>query len=462
MSSRSPPELLTLPQELIESIIAQVTDKIDLFVLRKTCKTLDGPAAKELFKSVFVSPSEKDIGIWNNISEQDATRCIPRHALIKTQPDVEDSGCWTQDRERVEIGEDFEKAVAALSRFPSLESVEISFTPECKGLVKRRWEEDAAESPLQREDMLRLIFEAIGTRAMNKDNKPIKKLTITNLQNVPVPNFTTSGLFRNVMGRLEELHLCLTQESNNHRPDHDYTKVELRTFPEHLCTHWLKPFSANLRALSIYHRSDNWGPFPGYFDFSKIDLPKLENLALGYYTFAHDNDLDWILAIKSLRKLVLHNAMIASYIRIDTTNMPIWNVPQHDWIPMSNQEDNWAEEFKYQGKWSSFLDRIADSLPNLIGFRFDSGGSQGDPPYGLEYRDVCGARVFPRRYIVFDNGILPTHWTEARDGGELHSWREDEGYAEVADQIFPNLHKLCLKEDQKSLDRVLELTKSRR
>jgi hypothetical protein len=258
------------------------------------------------------------------------------------------------------------------------------------------------------------------------------------------------------MDQLDELHISLTQEFNEHGPDHDYTHVELQTFPAHLCADWLKPISKNLKALSIYHRNENWGPFPGYFDPSDIEFPKLDTLALGYYTLAHDNDIDWIIAIKSLRKLILHNCMIASYMEIDPENTKEWKFPNHDWTPMPRAAEDtlgW-DQWAYSGRWSSFLDRIAAGLPNLVDFRFDQAGQYGEQPYGLNYRDVCGVRIFPRRYVVFDNGILPTHWPEAEDDGGLHTWLED-------DDGFPNLHEETLEADQQSLDRLLEKSRLR-
>ena len=102
----------------------------------------------------------------------------------------------------------------------------------------------------------------------------------------------------------------------------------------------------NLNALYIYNTTDNWGLFPGYFDPSGIPFPKLETLALGYYTLAHDNDFDWVLAIKSLRKLILHNCMINSWIRIGSDNIVEWKVRTHDRTKGPNKDGrSWAESF---------------------------------------------------------------------------------------------------------------------
>ncbi|KAF1964146.1 hypothetical protein BU23DRAFT_594257 [Bimuria novae-zelandiae CBS 107.79] len=441
MSSDPTPKLLDLAPELVDNVIKRVSSRRDLSNVRLTCKALDEHAAKELFKDIYLSPS--DIQNWNSISQDDTS-------------DIERDSSWGGGREHEEINEDYETALAALSKFPNLDSVEIGFTPECIG-KDHDYYKDVAEEVEQREYMLELIFQAIKDRATDEKNRTIRKLTIVNLQNCPLPEFTSSDLFRDVMGQLEELHIEMIQEYNEPGPDHDYTKVELQTFPAYFCSHWLKPISANLRALSIYSKTDNWGPFPGYFDPSGISFPKLETLALAYYTLAHDSDLDWILAIKSLRKLILHSCMIASWIRIGNDNMQVWQPPMHDWTKMSEEEEHsWAVSFAYGTQWSQYLDRIAGGLPNLIDFRFDQSGYRSQPgcPYGVNDRDSCGTRIFAQRYICFDNGILPTHWPEAEEDGSMYSWLDDG---------FPvNKHAENLEADQNSLDRLLEKLGKRR
>lgn len=297
---RSGHRLLSLAPEIVENIIKQVNDKRDLSNARLVCKAFDKHAEKELFRDIFVSPLEEHVCTWNGISQDNNIRQIPRRAIIHTHSNVEsdiERDSFGNIIENTEISEGFKHALAALPRFPNLDSVEVSFTPECIGDHETlRWEV-VVEDVSRREDILTFIFRAIQDRAADKKNRTIRKLTIFNLQNHPIPKFTSSDLFCEVMGQLKELHISITQEYNERVPDHDYTRIELQTFPAHFCLEWLKPISENLRALSIYHRADNWGPFPGYFDFSYLRFPKLETLALGYYTLAHDNDLDWILAI---------------------------------------------------------------------------------------------------------------------------------------------------------------------
>jgi hypothetical protein len=457
-TSKGPgPKLLSLAPEVVENVIKQVSNRRDLSNARLVCKELDKHATKELFKDVFVSPLEEHVSTWNSINQDDTIRQIPRHAIIHTQSNVEEDSFRDNSDEAEGIGEDFEAALAKLLRFPNLDSVEIGFTPECLGERNDSWWEHVVEDVPRRKKLLTLIFRAIKDRAANKENRPIRKLTITNLQNCPIPDFTSSDLFRDVMAQLDELHISLTQEYNEHGPDHDYSRVELQTFPAYFVSDWLQPISGNLKALSIYSRSDNWGPFPGYFDASGLSFPRLETLALGYYTLAHDNDMDWILSIKSLKKLILHNCMIASWLRFDPEIMPEWNVRTHDWTPLSGEEDDDWPQFSYSGTWSMNLDRIASSLPNLTSFGFDQGSShpwRDEGYYDIRNRDDCGVRIFPKRYVVFDHGILPTHWPEANEEGELESWLDDGWPRDV--------HQETLEEDQKSLDKLLEKLRERR
>jgi hypothetical protein len=442
------PKFSNLAPDVIENIIRQVNNR--RAVPEIGVQELDEQAKNGIFQDVFISPLDEHVSTWTCISESNALRQIPHHAIIHTQSDINQSNSRFIDGSE-EITGAFRAALAALSRFPNLESLEIGFTPECLGDREPEYEEVLEDVP-RRKELLTMIFRAIEERAADPDNKPIRKLTIINLQNCPIPDFTSTELFRGVMANLEELHVSLTQEYNEHGPDHDYTHIELRTFPAHFISSWLAPISSNLCALSIYSLSENWGPFPGFFDFNNVSFPKLETLALGYYTLAHDDSIDWILRIKSLRRLILHNAMIASWIRIDTSNMDTWKPNTKDWVSMRSDDD--CPQWEYNGKWSTVLDRLAAELPNLSDLRFDSGSSYsyGEERYGLNDRETCGTRVFPKRYVYFDNGILPTHWPEAEDDGEMEPWFLEE----LEGEETRNLHEKYLEEDQRSLDALLE------
>lgn len=444
-------DLFGLAPEIVEHIIKQAP-KQDLKNIRLANRELDRTAVRELFSDVFLSPAEEHIDAWTSISQHETIRRFPRHAIIYTQPEIEAVG-WGDQRELMEPGEEFEDVLATLAKFPNLESLEIGFTPECIGKREElSWWEDEVESVEGRKEMLRLIFRAIKDRAANPDNRTIRNLTIINLQNCPIPDFTRSDLFRDVMGQLEELHLQVTQESNRAGPDHDYTRVELQTFPGHLISDWLRPVSENLKALSIGSAGDNWGPFPGHFRPIGLSFPNLKTLALNYYTLAHDDDLNWITGIKSLETLALTNCMIASRVRIEPDNVAEWKVCTDDWIYFPDKHDmsDWPQ-FAYYGKWSDVFRRLSNELPNLVDVRFH-GGSATEHWYEVNKTGRRGAEAYPRRYVVFDNGILPTHWPEAEENGNIYHWTE---------KPFPNFHKEHLEEDQKGLDELLQVCQRR-
>ena len=120
-------------------------------------------------------------------------------------------------------------------------------------------------------------------------------------------------------------------------------------------------------------------------------------------------------------------------------------------------DDGNRKDFDYNGNWGQCLDRIADGLPNLADFGFDHGSPWGysdKPQYGVGHRKNCGARMFPQRYIIFDHGILPTHWPEAEDDGSMHDRLNDD------EEVPKNWHTDNLEVDQKALDRLLTKLRS--
>ena len=442
------PQLLSLAPELVEHIIKQISEKDDLLNLRLVCKTLERFAAKELFKEVFVTPSEEHMKAWNNISENDTIRQLPRHAIIQTRPDIDNDYFFRHDG--LKVGSEFHAVIAALVKFPNLDSLEIAFTPQCVG---RESVQDAMEEPDDRENTLRIIFQAVADRAATETNRTIHKLTIENLQNCPIPDFTSSDLFLDTMKQINELHVSITREDNQEAPDNDYEAIELRTFPPHFAASWLRPVSAHLRSLSIYHR-DNWGPLPGYWSFSELSFPKLEALALGYYTLAHDDDVAWILAMPSLRKLILQDCMIVSWIRLHPERSAEWGgVQTGDWVDFPYEAVEWEEDldieywsFRYNGTWGQVFEKLSE-MPLLVDFRFDYvEGADGRYGVGESERESCGRRVSEKRYVCYDDGTIP--WWKAFSDGEMESW--------VKGGFPRNVHKEELEADQASLDRLID------
>lgn len=91
-----------------------------------------------------------------------------------------------------EIDEGLEHALAALPRFPNLDSIEIYFTPECKSDHEVLHWEHVLEDSLRREDVLTLVFRAIKDQAADEKIRTIRKLIIINLQNYRILRLTSS------------------------------------------------------------------------------------------------------------------------------------------------------------------------------------------------------------------------------------------------------------------------------
>ncbi|KAK8047133.1 hypothetical protein PG996_015197 [Apiospora saccharicola] len=444
----APTTLEDLAPEIVANIISCASGTQDLKNIRLASKNLNNQAVRELFREAFICPKEDAVEHWNAVAGAESLAQLARRAVIHTVEDITDDDRYAEQDVEEEVEESFQKAVSALAKFPNLDSLLVGFSAQCLGNGEDNSWDDVMEPVEARVERLRLIFNAIKARH-DAGSSRLHKLTFINLQNQPIPEFTASEEFRDVMGQLDELHIQMVQESNEHGPDHDYTRIELRTFPKHLCSAWLSPIAANLRELSLYARSDNWGPFPGYFELSDISFPKLETLSLGYYTIAYDDQLDWVLSIKSLKKLVMHRCMVARRIRIARENMEVWKTSTRDWELLKDDEEEWCIAYSFHKHWSSLFDALATGLPNLQAFAFDYPRrtyNQSDVrEYSVESRCRMLSSIFPERYVVFDNGILPTHWPEANAQGSIY-W---------ADEV-PNFHTDHLEEDQKALDNLLE------
>ncbi|KAM7213659.1 putative f-box domain containing protein [Rhypophila decipiens] len=453
-----------LAPKVVANIVNHVDEQDSLRNLRLVSKSMNEHARRKMFEKVMLTP-ELGIDRWKHIADSESLSILPRHAIIQTRDDPDED--YAEDLAGDQM-EEFGEALKALSKFPRLNSLELTFTNKCAGKDNDEWiHTDVTESIDGRVEIMQWVFQAIKDRMGVEGSSRIRSLTLRNLQNALIDEFTDSELFSTVMQQLDELHIGMIQEYNEHGPDHDYTCVELQTFPGHLCSKWLAPVAPNLRALSLYSAVDNWGCFPGYFDPSDISFPKLETLSLGYYTLTYDDQLDWLLQHKSITKLVMHNCMIAPLLRIDKENMRQWKTSTRDWEPIASQwgEADPSDIFRYRGTWSQFFDKIADGLPNLKEFCFDYIGIYGGcwgggekTPYGVQHRhDHSEAKAFPKRYLIFNNGILPTHWPEAGDDGQL------ETYFELSEELdIPNFHVEFLKKDKASLDKLLEKCRARR
>lgn len=433
----------SLAPELCRLIFKHV-DQRGLKSLRQVKRSWSALATEQLFRKIHLSPSPASIKRWDEILSNETFRRLPRHITIQTQKELEDGEDYANH-----LSKEFITSIDSIARLPNLVSLELSFSPHCLGNEQshsRYRFMSKAELMEVRSEFLWVTFTAIQNRAADEANQPIRNLTITNLQNLPIPEFTASELFRSVMKDLDELHLQITREHYERAPDHDYDRIELQTFPGHLCTDWLAPIARQLKALTIGMDTENWGPLPGYFAPTDLKFSNLKTLCLRYYTLAHHDQFDWVLAQTSLKTLVLQNCMITSRLRLDPEVSQEWNLKQHDWQSFTTEDDDldWPC-YEYDGTWAAVFDKITESLPSLENFTFN---------YNTKYQrlgakltgNTGGSRLFPERYVVFDHGILPTHWPEANTEGHLCTWSGP----------LVNLHEDHFQEDHRGLDALLK------
>lgn len=456
-----------LPNEIFHLIIQQL-DQTELRQVRLVNKAWSSVATKSLFNAITMTPTIKGLELWNGVMRHDKLRCFPTKATINSCPipDWEPwnytgrspehllmDAWWPTPEEDEYAG--FYKAIGDVGRIPNLNGAVLRFTGNCVAN-----EEDSfttgVETVEYRLSILETFFAKLQNRVKKQKFSPVESLTIHNLQNMPLPDFTYSADFRQVLSSVDRLHLQICEEYNEHGPDNDINCEERRTFMPYLVDHWLMPVAAQLRTLTLFF-PDCWGPLPGYFDGSSLDFPVLQTLNLGRYCLAHDDSFDWVLRQKSLRTLRMYACAIASYFRLTTEDVSEWEVRTHDWTKVPDgsfgMESGDDEIYHYPGVWSKVLASIPSHLSQLENFRFqwDERGIW-NPTSFFDRPDLLGVKLSTQRYTAFDIGILPSQWVDAESSGEL-AIAESEGI---------NVHEQNVVKDQEALNLLLDELSMRR
>lgn len=300
-----------------------------------------------------------------------------------------------------ELTDDFYRALSSLHRLPNLTSVALHFGPHCHGA-----ESAAANSATQtlfsgtfesrerRLHVLRAFFEATAAHGRARELDPasprIRTLTIKNLQNDEEASdaLTTSAPFRDTMAHVRALHLHICTEWCEENP---WAAPEMQRFWPRLRRDWLAPVAHRLESLTLY--SDNvWGVWPR-FDSAGLVFPRLESLALGSFAFGLDEQLDWLVSQKTLRRLSLDGCSICSRWEVEDD---VYREPEDDLDALISRQLRMIKPFiaddpdglewwvlGYDGTWPQYFARIARELPELRDFRFSSRWCpKGDAPGG--------------------------------------------------------------------------------
>ena len=272
----------------------------------------------------------------------------------------------------------------------------------------------------------------------------------------------------------KNLHLQITTWSHEPSPDAD---IELhhrhKLFNADLNKDWLLPMQTQLTHLTL-HCNTYWGVYPRWQP-SNLHFPHLKSLALGKWTIAFDWQIEFITShAQTLEQLILTNCPILHALRMTRRQL------ENDWqsrLPGTCRGKPYTENWFCDLRWHTVLDTFRTQLTKLKHF------SMGRGPAGafdfclrvyhfddaFEDRYKLRPCIDSSRYAVFDFGGGPAEWVEydaerrqrvyeKTDGYEYSSWLDRETDLEVKKMVgYPD----CAREDQETLDNLLETLRER-
>jgi hypothetical protein len=403
------------------------TNWSDIKKARLVCRAWNEWATRQLCKVIILDHGdggghEKDgpwFLHWNAMLDGRIARDQTQKSIIYSAPEdlynSRDHPAWTEWRDNGTFPT-FTRAIHRITELKQLTTLELRFSPNCRGEDSNPWDEDI-ETIDERKQTLQAVFEAIQHRANNgSDSRVVDTLTIENMQNVPIEEFTSSTLFHDVTKSLRHLNLRIAQEYNEHGPDFDIYAGERVTYEPFLHRHWLAPLSSQLTTLSLYF-NECWGVMPGYFDGSGLDFPNLATLNLGKFTIGHHDQFEWVLRQSRLKCLRMDMCFILSFVVCATNTMLLWNVPTHDWkrLPQGAFGREQDEVYVYGGTWQTIFASIQERLTHLLDFSF----CNHDDEVECHCHDDLATTRDATMYTMFMESTCPSPWNESPYSGLL-------------------------------------------
>lgn len=439
--------MLQLPVELRLFCIEPFVDDVDFLKgLRLVNKELRSLASKLLFRTVFISPTEKSA---ENLAKllQSRYHSHVQCVVIKTSLDSDDS------HDELELLESFAAAITSLCKFVNLRELRVKFSEQCAAELDPNTSEpiqEVCEMPEYRSAVLNTIFTSL------KDVKTLKILSIRDLQDHTDRHILESEAFKSIRRRLTGLHLQITTEVMAQK-DLDFGALH-QGFTIDLPKLWLEPVVLHLTHLTLYSYTCKWGLYP-FVDFREIGtFPCLESLSLGNWTIAHDWQVDWILSHGStINQLLLEDCTISPALAMaDNDNMTHVNFPG-----LQPEGDDYCPYFAQVAiRWHHVFDQFRSYLHQLERFAMRCSGylEWTDDSFDRRYNLSNNLRI--NRYHFFHRACTP-HWLH-------HSYRVGENsflfYVEGEHpnpdhwQIdFPDCHS----EDEEALNRLMEAVERR-
>ncbi|KAK7409669.1 hypothetical protein QQX98_008184 [Neonectria punicea] len=465
-------ELKDVPVEVLGLILGHlIVEKPDrsedishICNARLVCRQWNTLAIGHLFRSLtLVHTADGEFKPWNSLLENEAIRRAVQRVVIHSGPDDlfdRDYITWNGWADEGNYPA-FVSAIDRIAELPNVKALRLRFGEKCQGVDGDTDWDDDVEVLTTRLHTLEAVFNAIHQRASHEQNgnSTIRSLAIVNLQNLPIPEFASSSLFKAVTKDIDQLHLLITEEYNEAGPDHDIYCVERKQFEPYLQHELLPLLSDQLTSLTLCFQ-ERWGVTPGYFDGKGLFFPNLKNLALGNFIIGHHDQFHWVLAHTSLESLRLNRCFIASHLSIEMALVD--EARKHDWqrcaVGSYGHEDDRDAVYTFSGTWETVFDDIRTRLPKLRVFCC----SYDDVEKHFCRAETVDTRLSTSRYITFEWGLLPSPWIETRrPNGEVSFG--DEGTASEGDVYKGVVNRAAEtgQGDNRALEALLEAVRER-
>ncbi|KAJ4138721.1 hypothetical protein NW768_002584 [Fusarium equiseti] len=419
-----------VPNEVLDLILSHLTahrKNDDLYHARLVNRRWNQLAIKHTFSTITLHNSSntapEGFQSWHKLLGQQSVRATAQRVIIHTWPDNtrKDEGPFCCDWDKWEYdGEwpEFTSAVDRIIELDHLQTLEIHFSDMCRG-EESHWNEyggtaNDREMPGERKAALEAVYKAVKEREARgrQENgvkvSPIRELRVNRLQNIHPPDVLMNGLLKGI----ERFHLNVVDEQNSFLNFHDFEMPEKLEFDGILRNKILAPIADQLVELSIGAQYE-WGILPARFEGKGLEFPKLKKLKLDFYAIGYYDQMDWVIAQKSLTSLHLDNCQIVTHLHF-TGEDEEWDIPTDDW-KQSNDDPfllEGARNYTFDLRWNTIFDKISHGLPKLTEFR-------------ATWTDLTGSKEdFSRRYISFSSSNFPVPFAEVELESRINEWKD--------------------------------------
>ncbi|RBR15649.1 uncharacterized protein FIESC28_07290 [Fusarium coffeatum] len=407
-----------VPNEVLDLIMNHLTahrKNDDLYQARLVAQRWNQLAIKHVFNTIILYNNSitapQGFQSWHKLLGQKSVRDTAQRVIIHTWPeDVgKDEAPFYCDWDKWRYDGEWPALTSAIDRIielDHLQALEIHFSDMCRG-EESQWNQSGPtandrEMPGERKAALEAIYKAVKQREGRYDRSPIRELRLNHLQNIDPPDVLMNGLLKGI----QRLDMNILEEQDSFLNYDDFILPEKFKFDGILRNKILAPIADQLVQLSIGAQYE-WGLLPARFQGKGLEFPKLEKLRLDFYAIGHYDQMDWVIAQKSLTSLHLDNCQIVTHLRFNGDEEEgKWDISTDDW-KLSN-ENPWVrritrEYYTFDLRWNTVFDQISDGLPRLTEFQ-------------VTWTDLTGAKEdLSRRYTNFtsDNFPVPFAYEES-------------------------------------------------